>query len=57
MLAFVPSSLLLGVTLHISSEVAVAPLLWIAPMALYLLTFVNVFARRPWISQAKAVGI
>ena len=56
-LAFVPSSLLLGVTLHISSGVAVAPLLWVAPMALYLLTFVNVFARRPWISQAKAVGI
>ena len=56
-LAFVPSSLLLGVTLHISTEVAVAPLLWVVPLALYLLTFVNVFARRPRISHAKAVGI
>ena len=56
-LTFVPSSLLLGVTLHISSEVAVAPLLWVVPLALYLLTFVNVFARRPKISQAKAIGI
>ena len=56
-LAFVPSSLLLGVTSHISAEVAVASLLWVVPLALYLLTFVNVFARRPMISHAKAVGI
>ena len=56
-LAFVPSSLLLGVTAHISTDVAVAPLLWVAPLALYLLTFVNAFARRPMISHAKAVGI
>jgi hypothetical protein len=33
-LAFVPSSLLLGVTMHISTEVAVAPLLWVVPLAL-----------------------
>ena len=56
-LAFVPSSLLLGVTTHISTEVAVAPLLWVVPLALYLATFVNVFARRPWISHSRAVGI
>ena len=54
-LAFVPSSLLLGVTTHISSEVTVAPLLWVAPLALYLLTFVNAFARRPWITHRIAV--
>ncbi|MBT3306027.1 MAG: fused MFS/spermidine synthase [Alphaproteobacteria bacterium] len=57
LLAFVPSSLLLGVTTHISTEVAVAPLLWVVPLALYLLTFVTVFARRPWISQPRAVGV
>jgi len=56
-LALVPSSLLLGVTTHISSEVTVAPLLWVVPLALYLLTFVNVFARRPWISHAWAVRL
>ena len=56
-LAFVPSSLFLAVTSHISAEVAVASLLWVVPLALYLLTFVNVFARRPMISHAKAVGI
>ena len=46
-LAFVPSSLLLGVTSHIVTDVVSAPLLWVIPLALYLLTFVIVFARRP----------
>lgn len=44
-LAMVPSSLLLGVTTHISTDLASQPLLWIVPLALYLLTFVLVFAR------------
>lgn len=44
-LAFVPSSLLLGVTMHISIDLAAVPLLWIVPLTLYLLTFVLVFAR------------
>ncbi len=46
-LAFVPSSLLLGVTTHITTDIASAPMLWVLPLALYLLTFVIVFARRP----------
>ncbi|MDR4483257.1 MAG: fused MFS/spermidine synthase [Nitrospirales bacterium] len=48
-LAFVPSSLLLGVTMHITTDVAAVPLLWVLPLMLYLLTFVIVFARRPWL--------
>jgi len=44
-LAFVPSSLLLGVTTYLTTDVAAVPLLWVAPLALYLLTFVIVFAR------------
>src|SRR5260370_148492 len=35
-LAAIPSSLMLGVTTYISSEVAPIPLLWILPLALYL---------------------
>jgi SAM-dependent methyltransferase len=50
-LAFVPSSLLLGVTLHISTDVAAVPLLWVVPLALYLLTFVFAFASRPPVSR------
>jgi hypothetical protein len=45
-LAAVPSGLLIAVTVHISTDVAAVPLLWVVPLALYLLTFVIVFARR-----------
>jgi hypothetical protein len=46
-LAAVPSGLLLAVTLHISTDVAAVPLLWVPPLALYLLTFVIVFQTNP----------
>lgn len=45
-LSFAPASLLHGVTGHITTDVAAIPLLWVVPLALYLLTFVLVFARR-----------
>jgi spermidine synthase len=48
----VPSGLLVAVTAHISTDVAAAPLLWIMPLSLYLLTWVLVFARRPVLTQA-----
>jgi hypothetical protein len=44
-LSFVPSSLLLGVTTFLSTDVAATPLLWVIPLSLYLLTFVIVFSR------------
>ncbi len=50
-LAFVPSSLLLGVTAHITTDVAATPLFWVLPLVLYLLTYVIVFARRPLLTQ------
>ena len=56
-LAFVPSSLLLGVTTHISTDVAAVPLLWVVPLALYLLTFSAAFAVRPPISQLWATRV
>ena len=45
-LSFVPSSLLLGVTTFLTTDVAAVPLLWIVPLVIYLLSFVLVFARR-----------
>lgn len=45
-LAFVPSSLLLSVTAYLTTDIAAIPLLWVVPMALYLLTFILAFARR-----------
>ncbi len=44
-LAFAPSSLMLSVTTYLSSEVASAPLLWVFPLSIYLLTFALVFSR------------
>jgi hypothetical protein len=52
LLAFVPSSLMLGVTAHISTDIAATPLFWVVPLTLYLLTFVVVFARRPLLRHA-----
>jgi hypothetical protein len=45
-LSFVPSSLMLGVTNYITTDVASIPLLWVLPLALYLLTFVIAFSGR-----------
>lgn len=45
LLAFVPSSLMLGVTSHVSLNIAAIPLFWVIPLALYLLSFILVFAR------------
>jgi hypothetical protein len=52
--ALVPSSLMLSVTTYLSSEIAAVPLLWVLPLALYLATFMVVFARRQVIPQALA---
>lgn len=46
LLALAPSSLLLGVTTYITTDVAAMPLVWVVPLALYLLTFVLAFSRR-----------
>jgi hypothetical protein len=57
-LAFIPSSLLLSVTTFITTDVAPVPLLWVVPLALYLLTFTLAFATRPplkhqWVLAAQ----
>ncbi len=51
-LAFVPSSLMLGVTTAMTTDVPAIPLFWVIPLALYLLSFVLVFARRQIVSPA-----
>jgi hypothetical protein len=53
-LAFAPSSVLMGATSHITTDVAAAPFLWAPPLMVYLLSFVIVFAKTPIITQDKA---
>jgi len=53
--AFVPSSLMLGVTTFLSTDVAAVPLFWVVPLSLYLLSFIIVFARVPDMVRQTAV--
>ena len=47
-LAACGSTLLLAITNHITQNIASVPFLWIAPLALYLLSFILCFADRGW---------
>ena len=44
--AFIPSSLMLGITTYLSTDIASVPLRWVIPLGIYLLTFILVFNRR-----------
>lgn len=41
----IPSALLVSVTTYLTTDVSSFPLLWVIPLALYLLSFIVVFAR------------
>lgn len=43
--AFIPSSLMLGVTNHISVDIGGLPFLWVIPLSLYLLSFILTFSK------------
>ncbi|HKQ57735.1 MAG TPA: fused MFS/spermidine synthase [Candidatus Eisenbacteria bacterium] len=56
-LAFVPSSLMLGVTTHLSMDLVAMPLLWIVPLTIYLVTFILAFAKRAVIKEGALARI
>ncbi|HJZ94374.1 MAG TPA: fused MFS/spermidine synthase [Gemmataceae bacterium] len=43
LLAFIPASLLTGVTQAVTTDIAPIPLLWVVPLSLYLITFIIAF--------------
>ena len=47
-LSFAPSSLLLGVTTYVTTDLASVPLLWVLPLSLYLISFIVAFRRDSW---------
>jgi Ca2+/Na+ antiporter len=55
LLAAVPSSLMLGVTTYMTTDIAAIPLLWVLPLAIYLLTFIIVFSNVPAIIHKALV--
>lgn len=60
LLAFAPSSLMMGVTTHLTMDAASAPLFWIVPLAIYLLSFVlgfSAMADRSWVSLLHERGL
>ena len=57
LLAFAPSSLTLGLTTFLTTDVAAFPLAWIIPLLVYLATYILSFARRrvirgEWLARA-----
>ncbi len=57
LLAAVPSSLLLSVTSYMTTDLVALPLLWVLPLALYLLTFVAAFSVKRRISTTRLLWI
>lgn len=54
-LSAIPSSLMLGVTTYITTDIASVPLLWILPFALYVSTFIIVFARKQLFTEKQVM--
>ena len=54
LLAFLPSSFTISVTSYITSDLAAVPLLWVVPLALYLLSFVLAFGAGRRVAPAHA---
>jgi len=52
-LAALTSSLLMSVTAYLTTDVAAVPLLWVVPLAFYLVSYIVVFAR--WPNRARQV--
>ncbi len=52
LIAFVPSSMMLAITTKLTTDIGSVPLIWVIPLALFLLTFVLVFTNRPIASLA-----
>ena len=50
-LAAVPSALLLAITNHLSQNIAPIPLLWVVPLALYLLSLILCFDSDRWYNR------
>jgi hypothetical protein len=56
-LAFVPSGLPVAITAYISADVAAVPLLWLVPLALYLITIIVTFQRHPTLSHESMLAL
>ena len=56
LLSMGPSASMLAVTNLLALDLAAVPLLWIAPLAVYLSTFILCFKRRPWYPERLSLS-
>ena len=56
-LSFVPSCLMMAATTQISTEIVSFPLLWVLPLAVYLLTFILAFSNKQLLSQENLLFV
>ena len=56
-LAFLPSALMLAVTTYITTDIAATPLFWVAPLAIYIGTYIMAFARRQIVGRATLLTL
>ncbi len=57
-LALAPSSLLLGVTAYMTTDLMAVPLLWVVPLAIYLVSFVIAFSNPPrWVFKTCTLAL
>jgi hypothetical protein len=56
-LAFIPSALLVAVTAHMSTDIGSAPLIWVIPLGLFLLSFPLAFRARAKSSDDQMVCV
>ncbi|HBG18052.1 MAG TPA: hypothetical protein DDY32_01870 [Desulfobulbaceae bacterium] len=56
-LAFIPSSMMLGLTSHVTTDITPVSMFWIVPLALYLLSFVLVFSRFHHLLPNKTLAV
>lgn len=57
LLAFIPSSLMLGVTTHITTDIFSAPLIWVLPLSFYLVTFIIAFSRQNILTLSRLASL
>ncbi len=51
--AFVPSSLMLSITTKVSTDLGSIPLIWVVPLAVYILSFIIAFAKWKQLTTAS----
>lgn len=57
LLSFIPSSLMMSVTTHITTDIVSAPMIWVLPLAVYLFTFILAFGKMRLEDPERLAGV